>query len=97
MNPHIGSKFRDWLTDEGIQKEVDTAIYADLLGQSDNPGALDELLELLRHPSEIVREGAVFGLSRHTETYRVEVALQNAAAHDPSDDVRSAAADALGD
>jgi HEAT repeat protein len=52
------------------------------------------LLDLLNHPSPLVREGAVYGLVAHEEG-DVSAALRALAEQDPSPGVRTAARDAL--
>jgi HEAT repeat protein len=52
------------------------------------------LLELIRHASPVVREGAVYGLSMHDDE-RVIAELRRIADADPSPGVRTAARDVL--
>jgi hypothetical protein len=52
------------------------------------------LLPLLSHPSALVREGAVYGISRHIDANVSEV-LRNLSKSDPSPGVREAATEAL--
>lgn len=70
---------------------------AEILGRDvATPAALATLVRALRnHPSPLVREGAILGLSYHLQTDAVRVALLVAARQDPSAGVRRAATEAL--
>jgi len=70
---------------------------AEILGRDvDTPAVAAMLKEIiLTHPSPLVREGAVLGLSHHLQRIGVQTTLHRAAANDPSPGVRRAAAEAL--
>lgn len=53
------------------------------------------LLELLAHPSAVVREGAVLGLGRHVDDDAVRAKLHTIAESDASSGVRATARDML--
>ena len=56
------------------------------------------LAKILRdHPSPLVREGAILGLSHHLDREAVRDALRRAASQDPSPGVKRAASEALED
>lgn len=76
--------------------EAPLSFIAEELGRSEKPGAVGVLLAMLwGQPSGLIREGVVYGLSRHADDPRVRDALRRAANEDESEAVRSAAADAL--
>lgn len=62
---------------------------------SDADLAARTLLPLLKHPTPVVREGAVYGLTRLPDRSDVKMALDETAAHDPSPGVREAAGESL--
>ena len=82
----------------GEIREARLTYAAEILGSDVQDGAIviPALLRALKHPSHIVREGAVLGLSYHV-TDRVRVALERVAQEDPSPGVRAAATEALED
>ncbi len=68
---------------------------AEILGRKSSPLlAIPALLPLLDHDSDIVREGAVLGLSHHMTTDVVS-RLQRTAERDASEAVRTVARDIL--
>ena len=74
----------------------DLFFAAESAGDLNEPEAVQLLLRLLlKHPSDFVREGAVYGLAMHVSNELVRDALQRAASSDKSDAVRFAAAGAL--
>ena len=81
-----------------LQAEVRPAhlsVAAEVLGGVAGTVAIDPLLRVLRHQSPMVREAAIFGLSRHGRDARVRAAIQRASMTDASPAVREASADAL--
>jgi hypothetical protein len=75
----------------------DLTFAAEILGRaSETDGAVVRraLLPLLAHPEAVVREGAVYGLTRHQDA-AVQRALETMAANDPYEVLRTAALDAL--
>ena len=72
---------------------------AEILGRDVDTSAVAAMLrEIVQtHPSPLVREGAVLGLSHHLQRIGVRDTLHRAAANDPSPGVRRAAAEALED
>jgi HEAT repeat protein len=84
------------LVREGNIKPTRLTYAAEILGRDvpDDAVAVPALLPLLKHPSHVVREGAILGLGFHL-TGRVRAALQRAAQEDPSLAVRETAAETL--
>jgi hypothetical protein len=72
----------------------DLTFIAEALGKR-TPPPLRYLAVLARHPSPIVREGAVYGLAPHTEFASVRGLLADMANLDASPGVREAAREAL--
>jgi hypothetical protein len=70
---------------------------AEILGRAVRTAKTAETLlrVLAEHPSPLVREGAVLGLTHHLERAGVRDALRKAAELDPSPGVRRAVAEAL--
>ncbi len=56
---------------------------------------VEPLLELLRHSSAVVREGAIYGLAHHLDVARVVEQLRSIETGDPSPGVRAAATGAI--
>lgn len=82
-----------WI-DSGKLDPADLTFAAEILGNCDDSAlVVKTLLPLLRHNDDAVREGAVYGISRHADgpTKRELEAIRW---HDPSPAVRSAASDA---
>ena len=68
---------------------------AEALGAADEtPLVANALLPLLKHPSPLVREGAIYGLARH-QTDLVRRRLAEVVRDDPSPAVREAARESL--
>ncbi len=68
---------------------------AEILGRvNESDVVVGPLLELLDHPSRLIREGAVYGLSWHA-TPEVRTRLQALVTEDPSPAVRQAAQETL--
>ncbi|HSN97755.1 MAG TPA: HEAT repeat domain-containing protein [Candidatus Nanopelagicales bacterium] len=81
----------------GKLEHADLTFAAEIAGRLRDEGAVQRaLLPLLSHPEAVVREGAIYGLSRHLNA-SVRERFAELAAKDPSAAVRSAAADALDD
>ncbi len=59
------------------------------------PPPLRYLAALARHPSPIVREGAVYGMAPHVEVSSVRGMLKDISVRDESPGVREAAREAL--
>jgi hypothetical protein len=81
----------------GTLRGGDLTFAAEILGRaSEADGAVVRraLLPLLAHPEAVVREGAVYGLTRHQDA-AVQTALETMAATDPYEVLRTAALDAL--
>jgi len=72
----------------------DLTFIAEMLGHRATP-PLHWLKLLTRHPSVLVREGAVYGLAPHVEVPWVQALLQSIASTDASKGVRDAAREAL--
>lgn len=69
---------------------------AEAAGQMPFSVAIQPLVELLRHPRAVVREGAIYGLAPHLGySLQAREALRSLVEGDPSNGVRDAAADAL--
>ena len=84
------------LVERGGAAPHDLTFAAEALGGlSDAPRAIHHLLILAKHTSPIVREGAVYGMSRFAGESAVAVTLRELAANDPSPGIRQAASEAL--
>lgn len=72
---------------------------AEILGRDvDTPAVAGLLRQIVQtHPSPLVREGAVLGLSHHLQRLGIRDAVRRAFTDDPSPGVRRAAAEALED
>lgn len=71
---------------------------AETLGQAPlQENFLVLLLDLLKHTSPIVREGAIYGLTNYLSDNRVQVQLRHMADHDVNEEVCEAAREALGE
>jgi hypothetical protein len=68
---------------------------AEYLGSAPSNIALLPLLNLLLHPSPVVREGAIYGIYHHIGDDRVIKELNRLKNTDPSPGVRIAAGEAL--
>jgi hypothetical protein len=74
----------------------DLTFAAEALGaMADTSRAQAALLQLLRHESALVREGAVYGAAKLLPSASLEVVLEEISKRDPSNGVRTAAADVL--
>ena len=73
----------------------DLTFAAEAAGRIATPDAVRALLELLKHHSPLVREGAVYGLAHHVDQGWVRMRLEFFAEKDPVAGVREAAAEAL--
>lgn len=75
----------------------DLTFAAEAVGSiADRAKAVEVLLPLLQHASPLVREGAVYGLSRHLGWHEwARARLEFVAQEDPSPGVRDAAREAL--
>lgn len=85
------------LVAKGPLADHDLTYAAEALGLIADTNLVVTILEpLTRHASPVVREGVIYGLSRHVTASAVaRAALERLAAHDPSPGVRAAAAEAL--
>lgn len=84
-----------WLIRHGNLRPSQLTFAAEIAGSvGDSAIVVPALLELLNHPSPLVREGAVYGLSKHL-TEAVNARLRTVSELDPSPAVRSAARDAI--
>lgn len=84
-----------WLIRYGNLRPSQLTFAAEIAGSiSDTTVVVPALLELLKHPSALVREGAIYGLSQHLSD-EVRRRLARVAQTDPSPAVRSAAHDAI--
>jgi hypothetical protein len=69
---------------------------AEILGRHDADAVFSKvLIDLLRHPSAVVREGAVYGLGCYRPTLELRVTLELTSTTDTSPGVRAAAQDML--
>ncbi len=83
------------LIEAPVLASADLTFAAEALGRTTNSDRVRRVLvPLLKHPSAIVREGAIYGLQLHLNPQTRE-ALAAVAASDPSEGVRTAALDAL--
>jgi hypothetical protein len=78
-------------------KPADLSYAAEIIGGLRTSEATSALLDLLDHPSAVVREGAVYGLARRVLDPRAVAALRKVSTFDPSEAVRIAAQGALDD
>ncbi|AKT44062.1 HEAT repeat domain-containing protein [Chondromyces crocatus] len=79
----------------GKLEAADLTFAAEIAGQLKNSHAVQTtLLPLLSHTEAVVREGAIYGITRHQDA-AVREKLAQLAASDRSNAVRTAAADAL--
>lgn len=86
------------LLGNGVLASTDLTFAAETAGRvQDADAAVNALLPLLAHPSPLVREGAVYGLSHHLSRQWVRMRVEYLAAHDLSPGVRAAAVEALDD
>lgn len=84
------------LIDSGTLEPADLTFAAEIAGRAPGETSVESLLRLLVHPSPVVREGAVYGLSRQ-RSRRVEDRLRELTVTDPSPGVREAAIHVLED
>jgi hypothetical protein len=86
------------LVQQNVVRDTRLTYAAEILGRevSDATLVLPALLPLLRHPSPVVREGAILGLANHL-THQVREALRRVRQDDPGPGVRQAAEDTLDD
>jgi hypothetical protein len=86
------------LVRQGVVRDTRLTYAAEILGRDVNDATIvvRALLPLLKHPSPLVREGAILGLSYHL-TDEVREALSRVVQQDPSPGVRTAAQDTLAD
>lgn len=83
------------LVQHGALKVTDLTFAAEAVGRFQNSILVRAvLLPLLRHPSAVVREGAVYGISNHLDMASRQE-LERVARDDASPGVRTAARDAL--
>jgi HEAT repeat protein len=82
---------------KGRLAEHDLTFAAEALGRVDEALSLPVLFALARDSSRLVREGAVYGLSRHVRNADVRAVLMRMSKEDPSPGVRTTAAEALDD
>ena len=85
------------LVAKGRLADHDLTYAAEALGLvTDTNSVAAVLVPLTRHASPVVREGVIYGLSRHVSASPVvRAALERLAADDPSPGVREAATEAL--
>lgn len=82
----------------GFLAVEDLTFAAEAAGRiSDVEAAVKALLPLLEHQSPLVREGTIYGLSRHVGRDWVRMRLEFVAKNDPSPGVREAAKETLED
>lgn len=83
-----------WI-DSGLLSPTDLTFAAEYAGRIEAPLRVRAcLLPLLGHPEAFVREGVIYGLTRHVDD-SVRVRLRDLAKTDPSPSVRDAATEAL--
>lgn len=83
------------LIEESCLAPGDLTFAAEVLGQSDDGDLVRKtLLPLLSHPEAVVREGAIYGISRHLDA-SIRDELRRLVVGDGSEAVRTAAQDAL--
>lgn len=81
----------------GTLKTADLTFAAEYMGQAHNsPLVRSVLLPLLEHPNAVVREGAIYGIRRHSNT-EVRALLISIREKDPNLALREAAMEALED
>jgi len=79
----------------GRLEAADLTFAAEIAGRLPDHSAIrSALVPLLSHREAVVREGAIYGLTRHIDA-AVRTTLERLAGGDPSRAVRTAAADAL--
>lgn len=84
-----------WIKSGTLQPTALT-FAAEALGTAeDSTLVVDCLLSLLEHPSSVVREGAIYGLTDHLDYPGVRTRLQAVVQDDPQQGVRRAASEAL--
>jgi len=85
------------LIERGRLADHDLTFAAEALGRvADASAAIAVLRKLTHHDSPVVREGAVYGLSRHVRSYPdARSAVATLASNDSSPGVRAAAIEAL--
>ncbi len=84
-----------WLIRHGNLRAPQLTFAAEIAGSIPDSAVVEPvLLDLLDHPSPLVREGAIYGLSRHLSK-EVRRQLARVSETDPSPAVRSAARDAI--
>lgn len=83
------------LLSSGRLEPADLTFVAEIVGRLDDHDRVRAVLvPLLSHTAAVVREGTIYGLTRHIDA-SVRQALEHLADNDPSAAVRTAALDAL--
>jgi hypothetical protein len=73
----------------------DLSFAAEILGRASDSRLVRKAIEpLLQHPEAVVREGAIYGITRHLDA-SMRAELERMSRSDPSAAVRTAAKDAL--
>jgi len=81
----------------GVLLSADLTFAAEAAGRiPDSDRVKKALLPLLKHPSAVVREGAIYGLARHLDK-QIATALEKLAYEDDSPGVREAALELISD